>query len=163
MDDNTDDEPQNGPSSSTAKTFTPAGSAAAPTYLWTPTVKDETRSTKPQKSKLEIITIESSPEENAMVRKAIRKFRINPAAAEQDSIRSTVKKTTVEKAAARVAKILPWKDADGAKLRKKQRRRFMLALIRKKKTMLSNQAGAEKWPPPRSLSLLIPQQMTTHY
>ena len=133
MDDNTDDEPQNRPSAPTARTFTPGGSATVPTYLWNPTVKNETRPPTPPKPKLKIITIDSSPEESNMMRKALRKFRIKPDASVGDDVRSTVRKTTVEKATSHVCKIRPWKDADGSKLRKKERRRVMLALKRKKK------------------------------
>ena len=145
INDDTDDEPQTGPigaqaspgisaapTSPIAKTFTPRGSATVPTHLWTPAVKNEIWPDKPHASKLEIITIESSHGETSMVRKAIRKFRLKPDAANQDPLGSTIK-TTVEKAAARIAKIRPWKDADGEKLRKKQKRRVMLALKRKKK------------------------------
>ena len=111
-----------------------------PTYIWTPGVKNEMRYEKPAAHMLTIIDIDSSPEQVTVVRKALRKLRVKTT---EDKKREDdpVIKTTAEKAIARLTKIRPWKDAEGAKHRKKERRRVMLAVKRKRK----NAAAKSKW------------------
>ena len=136
MDDDSNDEHRDKPpvepaAACTPKTFTPGGSATVPTYLWTADVKYEDRMEKPRTRPLAVINIDSSPEEVSTVRKAFRKLRLKRDVDEKCGTADVIK-PTAEKALERIGNLRPWKDAEGAKLRKKQRRRVLLAIKNKR-------------------------------